>query len=117
MYHFQRTSHFSDSSLSTPERTVECAIYSLYSPTNPTIEDAERGLADGLITKKEHDSIVRANERGGTPSFYTNLGGLIEIHGNRQPVDATHGCVGMRNEDVEILYAVTEVGDKVLILP
>jgi lipoprotein-anchoring transpeptidase ErfK/SrfK len=42
---------------------------------------------------------------------------LIEIHGNRQPTDATHGCVGMRNEDVEILYAVTDVGDKVLILP
>ena len=99
-------------------RKVPWSSYHLGLALNyPTIEDAERGLADGLITQKEHDSIVRANERGGTPSFYTNLGGLIEIHGNRQPVDATHGCVGMRNEDVEILYEVTDVGDKVLILP
>ena len=99
-------------------RKVPWSSYHLGLALNyPTIEDAERGLADGLIMQKEHDSIVRANERGGTPNFYTNLGGLIEIHGNRQPVDATHGCVGMRNEDVEILYAVTEVGDKVLILP
>lgn len=83
----------------------------------PTIEDAERGLAAGLITEKEHDSIVRANERGLTPNFNTRLGGYIEIHGNRQIVNASQGCIGMRNEDVEILYAVTSVGDKVLILP
>lgn len=83
----------------------------------PTIEDAERGLAAGLITEKEHDSIVRANERGMTPSFNTKLGGYIEIHGNRQIVNASQGCIGMRNEDVEILYAATSVGDKVLILP
>ena len=83
----------------------------------PTIEDAERGLAAGLITEKERDSIVRANERGMTPNFNTKLGGYIEIHGNRQIVNASQGCIGMRNEDVEILYSVTNVGDKVLILP
>lgn len=83
----------------------------------PTIEDAKRGLETGLINQGQHDAIVSANQRGGSPNWYTKLGGLIEIHGNRQPTDATQGCVGMRNEDVEILYAVTKVGDKVLIIP
>ena len=71
----------------------------------------------GLITKRQRDEIVYANERGGTPNWYTKLGGLIEIHGNRQPTDATHGCVGMRDEDIDILYPLMDVGDKVLILP
>ena len=83
----------------------------------PTIEDADRGLEMGLITKRQRDEIVYANERGGTPNWYTKLGGLIEIHGNRQPTDATHGCVGMRDEDIDILYPLMDVGDKVLILP
>lgn len=83
----------------------------------PTIEDAERGLETGLINKAQRDEIVYANERGGTPNWYTALGGLIEIHGNRQPTDATSGCVGMRDEDIDILYPLMQVGDKVLILP
>lgn len=83
----------------------------------PTIEDAERGLEMGLITKRQRDEIVYANERGGMPNWYTKLGGLIEIHGNRQPTDATRGCVGMRDEDIDILYPLMDVGDKVLILP
>lgn len=82
----------------------------------PTIEDAERGLQSGLITQSEYDAIVYENKRGGTPNWYTKLGGLIEIHGNRQPTDATSGCVGMRDEDIDILYPLMQVGDKVLIL-
>lgn len=83
----------------------------------PTIEDAERGLASGLITKKQYDRIVYENERGRTPDWNTALGGAIEIHGNRQITDATRGCVGMRDEDMDILYPLMSVGDRVLILP
>lgn len=99
-------------------RKVPYSNYHLALALNyPTIEDAERGLEAGLITKRQRDAIVYENERGGTPNWYTNLGGLIEIHGNRQPVDASHGCVGMRDEDIDILYPLMDVGDKVLILP
>lgn len=83
----------------------------------PTIEDAERGLSDGLISQSQYRSIVSSNQNGGTPNWYTALGGAIEIHGNRQITDATRGCVGMRNEDIEELYSLMSVGDKVLILP
>lgn len=83
----------------------------------PTEEDAERGLKSGLITEEQYKSIRRANQEGATPNWYTRLGGEIEIHGNRQITDATRGCVGMRDEDIEILYSFMEVGDPVLILP
>lgn len=99
-------------------RKVPNSSYHLALALNyPTIEDAERGLSSGLISRQEHDAIVYENKRGGTPNWYTKLGGLIEIHGNRQMTDATSGCVGMRDEDIDILYPLMEVGDKVLILP
>ena len=83
----------------------------------PTIEDAERGLTSGLITQSQYSSIVSDNKNGRTPNWYTALGGAIEIHGNRQITDATRGCVGMRDEDIAVLYPLMKVGDKVLILP
>lgn len=99
-------------------RKVPNSSYHLALALNyPTIEDAERGLTSGLITKGEHDSIVYDNKRGRTPNWYTALGGAIEIHGNRQITDATRGCIGMRNEDIDILYPLMSVGDCVLILP
>lgn len=83
----------------------------------PTIEDAERGLQAGLITQNQYYSIIKANERGETPNWYTALGGEIEIHGERRSTDATRGCIEMRNEDIDLLYSLVEKGDKVLILP
>ena len=83
----------------------------------PNLEDAERGLASGLITEREYNSIVYANQHGGAPNASTNLGGLIEIHGMRRSFDGSQGCIGMRNEDIDVLYAISKVGDHVWILP
>lgn len=99
-------------------RKVPYSAYHLALALNyPTIEDAERGLEMGLISKADRNRIVSANERGLTPDWFTKLGGAIEIHGNRQISDASHGCVGMRDEDIDVLYYLMEVGDPVLILP
>jgi L,D-peptidoglycan transpeptidase YkuD (ErfK/YbiS/YcfS/YnhG family) len=81
----------------------------------PSIEDAERGLATGLISRGQYNKIVNANNAGITPNWYTPLGGEIEFHGNRQPTDATRGCIGMRNEDIEVLYHQVRVGDRIWI--
>ena len=83
----------------------------------PAIEDAERGLATGLISQKQYNGIVNANNAGTTPNWYTALGGEIEFHGNRQSTDATRGCIGMRNEDIAILYHQVSVGDRIWIKP
>lgn len=99
------------------KKVPNSAYYLALALNYPTIEDAERGLAAGLITKGQYQSIVSANKNGLTPNWYTSLGGAIEIHGNRQITDATRGCVGMRDEDIAVLYPLMSVGDLVLILP
>lgn len=81
----------------------------------PAIEDAERGIQNGLITQAQYRQIITANQTGQTPDWHTLLGGYIEIHGNRSS-SGTSGCISMRNEDVELLYSLTSTGDKILIL-
>jgi len=82
----------------------------------PTNEDAERGLASQIITLNQYQQIVDANMRG-SYCWDTPLGGWIEFHGNRQITDLTSGCIGMRDEDIDILYSLVEVGDKIWIQP
>jgi len=83
----------------------------------PNIEDAERGLRDGLITRRQHDSIVRAIRNKVAPPQYTALGGLIYIHGHGARSDWTWGCVALENEDIKELFDAVSVGTPVNILP
>ncbi len=81
----------------------------------PNIEDAERGLLEGLITKQEYNAIVRAIKAGRKPPWNTALGGAICIHGGGIPWDWTHGCIAMRNSDIEELFRIIPVGTPVII--
>ena len=81
----------------------------------PNAEDAERGLRDGLITKTEHDAILEAIKKKTAPPQYTNLGGLIYIHGHGAGSDWTWGCVALENTDVKELYDAVVVGTPVRI--
>lgn len=81
----------------------------------PAIEDAERGIQNGLITQSQYNQIVAANMNGTTPDWHTNLGGYIEIHGCRSDISGTSGCISMRNEDIDLLYDLTETGDRIVI--
>ena len=83
----------------------------------PNVEDAERGLKDGLITRAERDAIVRAINRKQGPPQYTALGGLIYIHGRGASSDWTWGCVALENADIEELYRAIPVGTPVTIKP
>ena len=70
----------------------------------PNIEDAERGLRDGLISRAQHDAIVKAIKQKRTPPQNTPLGGQIYIHGNGAGSDWTWGCVALENEDMRELF-------------
>ena len=83
----------------------------------PSKEDAERGLRDGIIDRKEHDSIITAINNGEMPPQKTGLGGEIYIHGGGVESDWTCGCVAMTNEDIEELYDILLIGTPVLIRP
>jgi murein L,D-transpeptidase YafK len=83
----------------------------------PNAEDAERGVIDGLITKRQHDAILDAMRIKSMPPQDTNLGGEIYIHGHGAGSDWTWGCVALENEDVRELYDAVSVGTPVTILP
>ena len=81
----------------------------------PNVEDAERGLRDGMISRAQRDAIVKTINRKGTPPQNTALGGDIYIHGNGASSDWTWGCVALENEDVRELFDAVPVGTAVTI--
>jgi murein L,D-transpeptidase YafK len=97
--------------------TPEGEFYLSLGVSYPNVEDAQRGLRDGLITKRQHDVIVEAHRKKIAPPQYTKLGGLIYIHGNGAKSDWTWGCVALENEDMKELYDAVSVGTPVTIKP
>lgn len=83
----------------------------------PSIEDAERGLRENLITKEEHDSIVQAIKDKKMPPQNTNLGGAIYIHGGGVIKDWTWGCMALRDEEMKEVFDAVEVGTSIKIEP
>jgi murein L,D-transpeptidase YafK len=81
----------------------------------PNIEDAERGLRDGLITVEQYNQIVNAIQSRGTPPQNTPLGGQIYIHGRGAQKDWTLGCVALDDNNMKELFEAVPVGTKVII--
>lgn len=70
----------------------------------PNAEDAARGLLAALITREEHDQIVRAIAENRLPPQNTRLGGEIYIHGGGTKKDWTRGCIALENDDAQELF-------------
>ncbi len=83
----------------------------------PSAEDAERGLRQGIISRREYEAIVRALDEGRCPLWNTALGGAIGLHGGGTQSDWTIGCIALENPDIEELFAVLQKGDAVVIEP
>ena len=83
----------------------------------PSIDDAARGWREKIISKKEHDAIVKAINEKKTPLQNTKLGGEIYIHGGGAANDWTLGCVALANEDIKELFDALEVKTNVRIDP
>lgn len=81
----------------------------------PGIEDAQRGLTQKLISKKDHDRIVEKIGQKAIPPWDTPLGGEIFIHGGADTWEWTYGCVALRNRDIEELFRAIPVGAEVVI--
>lgn len=81
----------------------------------PGIEDAERGLEQKLISKKDYDRIIKKISQKAIPPWDTPLGGEIFIHGGGETWDWTYGCVALRNQDIEELFRVVSIGTEVVI--
>jgi len=91
------------------------AFYLSLGLSYPNTSHAERGLRDGLITRAQYDSIMRALKAKTGPPQNTKLGGDIYIHGNGAGNDWTWGCVALENYDVRELFDAVPVGTPVRI--
>lgn len=88
----------------------------------PNAEDAERGLAAGLISTEEHAQIIAAMRSKSLPPQRTRLGGEIYIHGQdpsapagAPPKDWTRGCIAVENDAMRDLFERVVLGTPVII--
>lgn len=115
----------------TPEGTFYITEKSVLTPADPylgtrwmrlsypNIEDADRGLQQGLIDQATHDAIDQAINNQWTPPQNTALGGGIGVHGGSTQElgkDWTWGCVGLTSADVEDFFDYVHVGTPVVIV-
>ena len=83
----------------------------------PNRDDAERGLAAGLITKRERRTIVEAIAHYRKPPWNTKLGGEIMIHGGGVGRDWTTGCIALDDSDIDEFFSRVPLGTRVDIRP
>jgi murein L,D-transpeptidase YafK len=83
----------------------------------PNVEDAGKGLARGLISRGERESIAEAIEKQRQPPQHTKLGGDIFLHGGGTSTDWTAGCIALENAHIDELFARVPVRTRVTILP
>jgi murein L,D-transpeptidase YafK len=87
----------------------------------PNAEDAQRGLAAGLIAAQEYAEILEAIRAKRMPPQHTRLGGEIYIHGRGTlkrgmgEVDWTRGCIALDDADMQHLYDHVPLGTPVSI--
>ena len=83
----------------------------------PNEADADRGLAEGVLSAADHRRIVQASRRKGVPPGDTPLGGEIFIHGNGSSSDWTWGCIALDDPEMKELFDAVPVGTPVTIDP
>lgn len=83
----------------------------------PSIDDAERGLRENLISQEEHDVILQAISEKKMPPQNTKLGGEIYIHGGGTITDWTQGCIALRDEEMKEIFDAIPLGAKIEIIP
>ncbi len=98
-------------------KNSQSAYYLSLGISYPNVEDAERGLREGLISRPQLDAMAWAIRLKATPPQHTALGGDIYIHGNGASSDWTWGCVALENKDIRELYDAVRVGTPVTIKP
>ena len=89
----------------------------------PNIADAQRGLAEGIVTEAGYRKVLRAARKALPAPCDTGLGCAIAIHGGGvyrgnggSPVrDWTEGCIALDDRDMLELFNLCRPGDPVLV--
>ena len=98
-------------------RVPKSQYYKAWLLDYPRPEDAARGEAAGLVDARTAKRIVDAHAAGKVPPQYTELGGLIELHGRGSGSDWTLGCVALDDAAIDELWPHVRVGTEIVIQP
>lgn len=98
----------------------ESDYYRFFGFDYPSIDDAERALANKTINQQTYHAIIQAHHENQVPPQNTPLGGRIGIHGLgeadqkiHQILNWTHGCIALNNQQIDDLSRWIEKGTKV----
>ena len=80
----------------------------------PNVGDAWRGRRQGLLTWLEFSVVAAQNRLRLIPWQSTRLGGAIGIHNGGE---VTAGCIGLRMEQLDVLFPNLPLGTCVRVLP
>lgn len=83
----------------------------------PMPRHAERGEALGLVKPAVVEQVRAAAKRRKQPPQMTSLGGWVGIHGGGSGSDWTLGCIAVSDPEIEWLFEVMQVGDRVVVDP
>jgi len=90
----------------------------------PSVDDADRALAEGRLSPADHDRIAAAHRSGELPPADTPLGGKIGIHGEgprwsgeSEFLDWTYGCIAITDAQLDFLAPRVSTGVTVEIHP
>lgn len=83
----------------------------------PGPDDAQRGLAEGVITQRTLDNIVAADTNATAPPWEPPLGGAVGLHGGGTGSDWTLGCIAFENDAIEEIWLLTQMGTLVEVRP
>lgn len=104
--------------------SARASRFHLFLPIDyPSPADADRGLAEGVISDGVHRRILAAHAEGRMPPQDTALGGLLGFHGEGArwrgdlDLDWTEGCVAVEDESIRWLAGHARRGTPVSIRP
>ena len=86
----------------------------------PSLSDADLALARGAISAAQWSDIRSAHLNHVRPPWDTPLGGVVGIHGGaviagERLADDTAGCVVVSDNDIRLLWKLTDYGTPVTI--
>lgn len=97
-------------------------FYRFYGFSYPSVENADKALDKGLLSKKSHTAIIGAHKRNSLPPQNTSIGGRIGIHGLgaadktvHKMMNWTHGCIALTNQQMDQLKPWLRLGVQVKI--
>lgn len=83
----------------------------------PNINDAKKGLEQGMINEKTFDRIKNSIDNKKQPPWNTALGGDVGIHGGKGTSSLTYGSIVLSNSDINILKNYVKLNTPVYIYP